>query len=282
MLHRVHYRYAIYEGPAPKATTELEREGFAIVRSAIDEDTIRELRAEIADVFERYPPDMRAGSGTPQHAGMFRYEMYNRSALCQAIAGDRRLLDVVEPLIGDDCHLIACTAWRNPADPSHAPRGQEWHTDAGPHVPRKPGVPWPADIPYPVFAVAVHVFLEECTSADGPTAVIPRSHMSGLAPPVERQWDLDLEHEGKRAIPILARSGDVTFFVSDVWHRRLPPRPGGSGRFFLQINYGRRDLAQRVLPTSVVNHTSRAARERAVTERARLLIGLHPERFYDG
>ena len=131
--------------------------------------------------------DVRAGSSTLARAAMFRYEMFNRSALCQDLAGQRVLLDVIEPLLGDECHIIAQTAWRNPPDPAHAPRGQEWHTDAGPHVPRKPGVSWPSDIPYPVFAIAVHVYIDDCGAADGPTAVVPGSHKSGLAPPKERE-----------------------------------------------------------------------------------------------
>ena len=81
---------------------------------------------------------------------------------------------------------------------------------------------------------------------------------------------------------MLAEPGDVALFVSDVWHRRLPPTERSTGRFFLQINYARRDMAQRVRPTTRVNHTSQAARERAQTEREQQLIGLHVERFYDG
>ena len=80
----------------------------------------------------------------------------------------------------------------------------------------------------------------------------------------------------------LARAGDVGFFVSDVWHRRLPPTDRSRGRFFLQTNYGRREIAQRVRPTTVVHHASRSAIARARTQRERQLIGLHPEWFYDG
>ena len=94
--------------------------------------------------------------------------------------------------------------------------------------------------------------------------------------------DLELEYKGRKSFPCLARAGDVAMFVSDVWHRRMPPTERSTGRFFLQTNYARRDLAQRVLPTSQVNHTTPEARARALTERERLLIGLHPERFYDG
>ena len=282
MLHLVNHRLTLYEGPVPEASRELEKEGYCLLRGFLAADEVARLREEILEVFERYPPDRRAGSPTSEFAGMFRYEMFNRSALCQEVMGNPGILEIVEPLLGPECHVIASTAWRNPPDPSHAPRGQEWHTDAGPHVPRSPDVEWPADIPYPVFAIAVHFFLEDCGPDDGPTAVVPGSHRSGLAPPVELEWALELEHRGRGSLPCLAEAGDVAMFVSDVWHRRLPPTERSSGRFFLQTNYARRDLAQRVLPTARVNHTTPESRARAKTERQRLLIGLHPERFYDG
>ncbi|MEM7519222.1 MAG: phytanoyl-CoA dioxygenase family protein [Planctomycetota bacterium] len=282
MLHLVHHRYTVYDGPAPEATSALEQEGHALVRDFLDTDQVEALRAEIHSVFETTPPDLRAGSPTPEHASMFRYQMVNRSALCQKVSADPRLLQIVEPLLGPESHLLSSTAWHNPAGADHAPRGQEWHSDAGPHIPRAPGVPWPDNIPYPVFAIATHLFLEDCELADGPTAVVPKSHMSGLAPPKEREWDLELEYEGHSSLPYIARAGDLALFVSDVWHRRLPPSPEGTGRFFLQTNYARRDLAQRILPTAQVNHASPEAIQRATSERERLLLGLHPERFYDG
>jgi ectoine hydroxylase-related dioxygenase (phytanoyl-CoA dioxygenase family) len=282
VIHQVHHRYRIYDGPVPEASRELERDGYAHVRGFLSRAEWTALRDDVLEVYKRYPPDRRAGSPTPAHAEMFRYQMFNRSALSQKVAGHRGILDIVEPLLGSDCHLIASTAWRNPADPAHAPRGQEWHTDAGPHIPRSPSVAWPDDIPYPVFAIAVHFFLDDCGIDDGPTAVVPGSHRSGLPPPIEREWETEIEYAGRKSFPCIARAGDVTMFVSDVWHRRLPPTKRSTGRFFLQTNYARRDLAQRVLPTSEINHTSPESRARATTERERLLIGLHPERFYDG
>jgi hypothetical protein len=71
-------------------------------------------------------------------------------------------------------------------------------------------------------------------------------------------------------------------FVSDVWHRRLPSLPGDPGRFFLQCHYGRRDLAQRLRPTSESNQLSDEAQARATTRREQTLIGLHRPFFYDG
>ena len=91
-----------------------------------------------------------------------------------------------------------------------------------------------------------------------------------------------MEYDGESAETCIASAGDLALFVSDLWHRRMPPTARSTGRYFLQTNYARRDIAQRVLPTSQVNHTTEASRARATTERKRLLIGLHPERFYDG
>ena len=282
LLHKIAHRFRIYDGPVPEASRALERDGYALIPEMLSAQEVEELRAEVVETFDRVPPDLRAGCPTEERAGMFRYQMYNRSARCQQVIAHPRVLEVVEPLVGNDCHVISCTAWRNPADREHAPRGQEWHSDAGPHIPRSPDVEWPEDIPYPVFAVAVHFFLEDCGVDDGPTALLPGSHKSGLPPPAEQEWELELEYKGRKSYPCIARAGDVAMFVSDVWHRRLPPTERSSGRFFLQTNYARRDFAQRVLPTSEVNHTSPEARARATTERERLLIGLHPERFYDG
>ena len=212
----------------------------------------------------------------------FRYEMLNRSALCQQAIGHPMILEAIEPLLGEDCHVIANTCWRNPPRERNTHGGGAWHIDAGPHIPRAPGIPWDDRIPYPVFAIGAHIYLQDCPLECGPTGVIPRSHKSGQRPPEERVWDVELTCDGRGVIPLTARSGDVAMFVSDVWHRRLPPEAGDSGRFFLQAHYGRRDIAQRIRTTSRINHLSAGARKRAKTPRQRSLVGLHPNFFYDG
>jgi hypothetical protein len=133
-----------------------------------------------------------------------------------------------------------------------------------------------------VFAVAAHIFIWDCPLESGPTGVIPRSHTSGQSPPYDRMSDDSLEWNGQGALPIVASAGDVALFVSDVWHRRLPSGDDDPGRFFLQCHYGRRDLAQRIRPTSQANHLSPDAIERATSPRDKTLIGLHPPFFYDG
>jgi len=228
------------------------------------------------------PADRRNVRLSEEEAEDFRYEMLNRSAVAQSAVVLPAILEVIEPLLGEDCHVIANTCWRNPPRPANQHGGGFWHIDAGPHVPRAPGIPWDDRIPYPVFAIGVHLYLRDCPAACGPTGVIPGSHRSGQPPPADRLEDPGLAWEGRAAVLLEARAGDAALFVSDVWHRRMPTAPGDTGRLFLQIHYGRRDIAQRLRTTTDANQLAPAAILRATTQRERAAIGLHAPFFYDG
>jgi ectoine hydroxylase-related dioxygenase (phytanoyl-CoA dioxygenase family) len=234
---------------------------------------VARVEAEIRDCFARH-----AAERGRRDRAEFRYEMLNRSAACQEAVGHAAILSAIEPLLGEDCHVIANTAWWNPPEFGGGP----WHCDAGPHVPRPEGVPWDERIPYPVFAIGAHLYLRDCPLACGPTALIPGSHRSGRLPPFDRVTDASLEYEGRGAVVLEAVAGDVAFFVSDLWHRGLPARAGGSGRLFLQVHYARRDLAQRIRTTADANQLSAEAIERIRSAREKTLLGLHDPFFYDG
>jgi ectoine hydroxylase-related dioxygenase (phytanoyl-CoA dioxygenase family) len=256
----------------PPESAQLERDGYAQLSSVFDAAEVAQMRDEIDAVF---------ASSTPERVrddkDEFRYEMLNRSAACQAAVTNAEILRVVEPLLGEDCHVIANTAWRNPTDFP----GGVWHCDAGPHIPRSADVPWDDRIPYPVFAVATHIYLQDCARVDGPTAVVPGSHRSGRLAPFDQMYAEDLSFDGRPPAVFDVEAGDVALFVSDVWHRGLPSQSGGRGRYFLQAHYGRRDIAQRIRTTDEVNQLSPEAIARATTDRARTVLGLHDPFFYD-
>jgi ectoine hydroxylase-related dioxygenase (phytanoyl-CoA dioxygenase family) len=281
MIRRGHPYLKPRTEPASAESHQLEAEGYTVIRGLLSAAELDDLREEIAQVFDRDPADHR-NELPPEDRDMFRYAMLNRSAAAQRAVAHPGLLEVIEPLLGEDCHVIANTAWRNPAGQPGSHGGQNWHIDAGPHVPLPEGVGWPADIPHPVFALGVHIYLQDCEMEDGPTGVIPGSHLSGRPPPPGRHLDADLEFEGRGVVPLIAKAGDAGLFVSDIWHRRMPTQPGDHGRFFLQVHYGRRDIAQRLLTTAQSNQLSPEAIARAGTERERRVIGLHPPFFYDG
>ena len=279
MLTRETYLRVRDDGP--EAARSLEREGWAVVPGVFSGRSLAALRREIVTLFDEVTPAIRVPGRSQDDYADFRHACLNRSPAAQVAVGHPRILEVVEPLLGEDAHVIANTSWRNRAHDPRAVNGGRWHCDSGPHVPRPAGVPWDDRIPYPVFAIGVHVLLDDCPRECGPTGVLPGSHRSGQPPP-RRRSELGLLYEGRSPAPLVGRAGDVAMFVSDTWHRRLPPIPSGdTGRFFLQIHYGRRDIAQRIELTSAVNHLSREAVARATTARDRTVVGLHPPGFYD-
>ncbi|TFG94196.1 MAG: hypothetical protein E4H11_07225, partial [Myxococcales bacterium] len=180
MIKRLGGYLVLRAGEAPAASEMLERDGCALLPGVLEPERIARLAREIEDAFERLPSER----GRPDRAE-FRYEMLNRSAACQEAVAHPAILAAIEPLLGEDCHVIANTAWRNPPEFGGGP----WHCDAGPHVPRPEGVPWDERIPYPVFAIGAHLYLRDCPLACGPTAVIPGSHRSGRLPPFDRLND---------------------------------------------------------------------------------------------
>jgi ectoine hydroxylase-related dioxygenase (phytanoyl-CoA dioxygenase family) len=273
MIKRVFKNLGVYDGEAPAASARLEQEGWALLPSVFAPVLVEEMKSEIEEVFGAFPPERFR-----EDKQEYRYEMFNRSAACQRAIGDPRILEVVEPLLGEDCHVIANTAWKNPPEFEGGP----WHCDAGPHIPRPVGVEWDDRIPYPVFAIAAHLMLADCALADGPTAVVPGSHRSGRLAPFDQMWDPDLTYDGRPPRVFEVEAGDVVLFVSDAWHRGLPAREGqGRGRFFMQAHYARRDIAQRVRDIDSANQCSPEAIARADSPRARTLIGLHEPFFYD-
>ena len=114
MITRKRIFLELFDGPVPDASRELESEGWTVLRSALSSQEVALLFSEIEAIYDGVTADVRNGSLPADEREDFRYEMLNRSAACQRLIEDRRLLDVVEPLLGEDCHVIANTAWRNP------------------------------------------------------------------------------------------------------------------------------------------------------------------------
>jgi len=288
MLTRKSGYLSPFDGVVPGASDQLERLGYAVVPTVLTATEVTELAMEVERVYNHYPADGRGtASRTAEVDEEFRYEMLNRSPLCQKLAGHKKLLEIIEPLLAEDCHVIANTSWKNPPakagnTPGEQHGGGFWHIDSGPHIPRTAGVNWPDAIPYPIFAIGVHVYLQDCPLECGPTGVIAGSHKSGQAPPRDRYNDASLSWNGETVTPLVASAGDAALFVSDVWHRRLPSAEGDTGRFFVQLHYGRRDIAQRLRTTDDVNHLSSEAVERIKGKREAQLLGMHAPRFYDG
>ena len=123
----------------PAEVESLRSEGYVQLGAVFTGQELAALRAEVERVFEEYPPDNRGDS--PEESAPFRYEMLNRSALVEEAIGHPRILDAVEFLLGEDCNVIANTAWwQHPADNRHL--GRFWTVTGiaggGPHPSAQP------------------------------------------------------------------------------------------------------------------------------------------------
>lgn len=252
---------------------EIVDRGYTIIKNVLNDEEVAALRADIDEIFNVVARDTTIREGSE-----FRHRILNHSTLCQKMVEHPTIVETLSPVLGEDFHVIANTAWRQFAAIQN---DQGWHVDAGPHIPLSDGVEWPEEIPHPVFAVGLHIMLEDCPLPAGPTGVIPKSHLSGKIP--LNLTDEEMHFKGNTMVPLIAEKGDFLFFASDVWHRRLSS-DGTLGRYFLQVHYGRRDIAQRLLPTSQVNHLSEEALQRAQAARSqtsRTIVGLHRIGYYD-
>jgi ectoine hydroxylase-related dioxygenase (phytanoyl-CoA dioxygenase family) len=277
------YLVATDSGAAPAASQHLEQLGYAVLPAVFSDQQVPALAAQLNEFYATSAPEDRSGGKrSAAEDNDFRYQMFNHSALAQQALAHPLILQTIEPLLGGDCHVIANTCWRNAPHKKSQHGGGFWHIDSGPHVPRPAGIDWDERIPYPIFAIGAHIYLQDCPLECGPTGVIPGSHKSGSAPPVNEFDNVALTWQGQHVVPMEAKAGDVALFVSDAWHRRLPCTQGDFGRFFLQVHYARRDIAQRVETTAQVNHVSAEAEARITSKRERALLGLHEPLFYDG
>ena len=240
MIKRVGKNLTVLDGDAPAESVQLERDGCTVLRGVFTPDEVAELRAEIDEVFDAFA----AGAGARRQGRVPLRDAQPQRRVPGARSGTRGSSRSIEPLLGDDCHVIANTAWRNPPEFPGGP----WHCDAGPHIPRPEGVPWDDRIPYPVFAIGAHILLQDCTLPTGPTAVVPGSHRSGRLAPFDRMNDVDLTYDGRPPVVLDGAAGDVALFVSDAWHRGLPA--------------GRADAAATSCRCTTAGATSRSASAR--------------------
>jgi hypothetical protein len=95
-------RQALYlrirSDPAPEESAQLESEGYVVLRDVFTGGEVAALRADVDRVYEEVPPDVRGAQYAAEHWAPFRYEMLNRSAVCQKAIAHPAILDVVEPL----------------------------------------------------------------------------------------------------------------------------------------------------------------------------------------
>ena len=123
---------------------EFEREGFLVIPNALAPDQVERLRAGVERDFAE--PDLVAAvyGGLQQ---IWRPMMFEHGPDFEEVVDNPRVLDLVEAILGADCHLIAMSALRTGPGEGIA----FWHADEAVRFPRPKGVPLDPRIPHPVL-----------------------------------------------------------------------------------------------------------------------------------
>ena len=135
------------------ASIELEEVGYTILRNVFNKDELEALRKEIIKIYEEKEPDIRHPNKLDYDLrAPFRYECLTTVHCLNQLCPQKFLHN--RTILGEDCHIIANTCWRNP--PGEEERMGIWHLDGGLHSFRsnKFGLK-----KYPTrFAIGAHIF----------------------------------------------------------------------------------------------------------------------------
>lgn len=252
---------------------QFHRDGFLVLPDAIAPEEVAILRAGVERAFAE--PCEEAALYGPVMANIWRPKMFERGPEFEALVDNPRVVDIVEAILGPDCHLIAMSALRTGRDETIS----SWHTDETVRFPRPADVPLDPRIPMPCFNLNLNYYLCDVDEGLGPTQFIPGSHRSGRSPqPEDMGPDGSPVYEGRGVFSAIGAAGTAVMWHDQVWHRGGPNKSEDRLRWVQQAPYGRRFIAQRFYPF-VNYHLPEAILERANPRRKRLL-GVHPVGAY--
>lgn len=189
-------------------STELTRNGCAIVEELADADTMVQLQAELQPYLESAPLGKTDFAG---HTSRRRSNLLSKSPTCRELAIHPLTLAVCETVLGPHCvdfrlHVTALVELL----PGEVRQGI--HRDGG---------IYPIRHPQPPTTLATFWAYTDFTTDNGATLVAPGSH----------QWAHEREPEEHELIQAVMRCGSVLIYTSSLWHgsaanRSNRPRTG--------------------------------------------------------
>lgn len=247
---------------------QFNRDGFLVLPDILTKSEVTILFDGVEKAFAN--PSEEAGLYGETMQRIWRPKMFERGPEFEALVDHPKIIDLVEAILGSDCHLIANSALRT--GPGDGISG--WHADESIRFPRPKGVPLDPRIPIPCFLANFNYYLCDVDEELGPTQFIPGSHRSGRAPDGD---DLDADgnptYEGKSVFSAVGTAGTAVLWHDQTWHRGAPNLSKDRTRWVQQAPYGKRYIAQRFYPF-INYHLPEEILDRANPRRKRLL-GAH-------
>jgi ectoine hydroxylase-related dioxygenase (phytanoyl-CoA dioxygenase family) len=252
---------------------QFHREGYLVVPDALSAQEASALRAGLERVFGESHPEAELHGG--QMMKIWRPRLFEHGPEFEAVVDNPRVMDLVEALLGPDCHLIAMSALRTgPGEGIDS-----FHSDETVRFPRDRDVPLDPRIRVPCFVLNFNYYLCDVDEDLGPTQFVPGSHRSGRQPgPEDRDSEGMPFYEGQGVVSALGTAGTAVMWHDQIWHRGAKNRTADRFRWVQQAPYGRRFIAQRFYPF-ITYRMPEEILERATPKRKRLL-GVHPPGAY--
>ncbi|MCX6379450.1 MAG: phytanoyl-CoA dioxygenase family protein [Armatimonadetes bacterium] len=252
----------------PALVEQFHRDGYLVLPSMLSPDYVAELFEGVQKDFAEYNEESALYGETMQR--IWRPKMFEHGEAFERLIDYSPAIDLVEAILGNDCHIIANSALRT--GPGDGISG--WHADEAVRFPRPKGVPLDPRIPSPCFIVNLNYYLCDVDEELGPTEFIPGSHRSGRQPDAEdRDANGDPSYEGKGVFRAVGPAGTIVLWHDQTWHRGAPNRSKDRTRWVQQAPYGKRYISQRFYP--FLNYQMPAEILERANPRRKRLLGVH-------
>ena len=176
--------------------------------------------------------------------------LFQRDPAFLALVGPSPVREVMDEMLGDQCHLITMKGWRH--GPGHGGNRQQpaapgvhaggFHCDEmwlPPDLPKELATQLGPHLSNTVHIIGTLTYLNGTTPECCPTRVIPGSFRSCRRPkPGETSWD------GRGPVAAIASPGDTLLFRSDVWHAGGTNVTENTTRLTVEAAYGARKVSQ--------------------------------------
>jgi hypothetical protein len=239
------------------------RDGFLLVRGALDPTEVTQLLARIDDIVERYAASEH---GFRQSTGAYKVaEAITLTDALDPLLDHQRTFPVLLDLLGPFLQVLGTEIFVRPSRESQDLL-VAWHTDGGPTLGRF--LPRPGD---PTLQLKTQFFLTDLPETDsGNFMLVPGSHRRLF--PKE-----GLNETPREAMQLTVRAGDAVLFPWSLWHA-VAPNHSGRARRSVTVRYGQlwsRPYDYERLPPWVLAR---------MTARRRRLLGdlgsVHPSSYF--
>jgi len=250
--------------------TQLEqftRDGFLVIPDALSADQVSALLSAVQRAFNQ----PSAEADLYHMPDMWRPKMFEQEQVFEDLVDNPAVIDLIESVVGNDCHIIANSALRTTSGKGIS----FWHVDETVRFPRPVDVPLDARIPMPCFIVNLNYYLCDVDEDLGPTQFVPGSHRSGRQPrdPEDYAAPDSPVYEGQGVVSAVGKAGTCVMWHDQTWHRGAINHTPDRIRWVQQVPYGRRFIAQRFYP--FINYTFPEQILARSTPRRQRLFGKH-------